>query len=409
MVDSLRPVLFLTLFVFSLFISISAQTCTTHVFPSDNSNQVSTDFSSCNDLPFLNSFIHWKYDSTAGRVNIAYRHTDIDSNRWIAWAINPTATGMAGCQALVAYLKDGQMLAYTSPIPTYRTTLAQGNLSFEVPALSASFQNREMTIFATIQLPSNTTLVNQVWQEGPLVNGKPVMHDMNEANRQSKGSLDLLSGQQSSGGGTGGVSGGTGGVVDSRTKRKNVHGILNVVAWGIMMPVGAMAARYLKVFNSMGAAWFYIHISTQTSAYIIGIAGLATGLKLGSESPGIQHSAHRNIGISLLVLATLQVFALGLRPKPDHKYRFFWNIYHRLTGYVVILLSIINIFEGFNILEPEKKWKNAYIGVLICLAVIAVLLEAFAWYIVLKRKKAERYNHGENGHAGGTASIESIV
>ncbi|KAI3859176.1 hypothetical protein MKW92_001225 [Papaver armeniacum] len=385
MVNSLGAVLFLSLFV-SLFISISSQTCTTYVFPRDN-HQVSTDFSSCNDLPFLNSFIHWKYDSSNGRLNIAYRHTDIDSDRWIAWAINPTGIGMVGCQALVAYQKDGQMLAYTSPIPSYRTSLAQGDLSFKVSALTASFQNREMTIFAIIQLPINTTVVNHVWQEGPMVNGNPGMHAMTADNRQSMGSLDLLSGQQSKSSG-GGVA------VDSRTKFKNVHGVLNVVAWGIMMPVGAMAARYLKVFNSMGAAWFYIHITTQSSAYIIGIAGWATGLVLGSKSPGIQHSAHKNIGITLF---------------PDHKYRFYWNIYHRLTGCVVIVLSIVNIFKGFDILEPEKKWKNLYIGALICLGVIAVLLEAFTWYVVLKRKKAEKSNHEANGdHANGHAS-ESVV
>ncbi|MCL7042988.1 hypothetical protein MKW94_007182 [Papaver nudicaule] len=349
MVDSLRPVLFITLFV-SLFISISAQTCATHVFPSNN--QVSTDFTSCNDLPVLNSFIHWKYDPATRRVHIAYRHTNIDSSRWIAWAINPTAKGMQGSQALVAYQKDGQMTAYTSPIPKYGTSLAEGKLSFDVPNLTASFQNREMTIFATIQL-ENSTVVNQVWQEGPLSNG--------------------------------------------------VHGVLNAVAWGILMPVGAIAARYLRVFNSMDPAWFYVHIATQTSAYIIGIAGWATGLKLGSESQGIQHNTHRNIGIALFVLATLQVFALLLRPKPDHKYRFYWNIYHRMTGYVVILLSVVNIFQGFDILVPEKKWKNLFIGVLIGLAVIAALLEAFTWYIVLKRKKAEKSHHGANGHASGHA------
>ncbi|KAI3907347.1 hypothetical protein MKW98_010697 [Papaver atlanticum] len=393
MVDSVRPVLFLTLFV-SLFISISAQTCRTHVFRSENG--VSTDFSACNDLPVLNSFIHWKYDPATRRVNLAYRHTNIDSDRWIAWAINPKARGMQGSQALVAFLKkDGKMTAYTSPLPegTYGTSLAQGKLSFDVPNIVATFRDREMTIFATIQLPSNTsTVVNQVWQEGPLTDGNPGVHTFSGANLQSMGSLDFQSGQQSSGG------------VDSRTKRRNVHGVLNAVAWGILMPVGAIAARYLRVFNSMDPAWFYIHIATQTSAYIIGVAGWATGLKLGSESSGIQHNAHRNIGIALFVLGTLQVFALLLRPKPDHKYRSYWNIYHRLTGCVVILLSIINIFKGFDILEPEKKWKNAFIGVLIGLAVIAVLLEAFTWYIVLKRKKSEKSHHGANVHAGGNGN-----
>lgn len=98
-----------------------------------------------------------------------------------------------------------------------------------------------------------------------------------------------------------------------------------------------------------------------------------------------------------------------MRPKPDHKYRFYWNIYHHLVGYTTIVLSIVNIFEGFDILDPEKKWKNAYIGIIIALGVIAALLEAFTWFVVIKRKRQDdsdkntaaatsRVSNGENGY-----------
>jgi len=70
------------------------------------------------------------------------------------------------------------------------------------------------------------------------------------------------------------------------------------------------------------------------------------------------------------------VFALLLRPKRDHKYRFYWNIYHHSVGHLVILLTIINIFKGFDILKPEKKIKNAYIGGIVALAVNALWMEA---------------------------------
>lgn len=75
-----------------------------------------------------------------------------------------------------------------------------------------------------------------------------------------------------------------------------------------MMPVGAIIARYLRVAKSANPAWFYIHVFCQASAYIIGVAGWATGLKLGGDSPGIQYSTHRSIGIALFSLATVQVY-----------------------------------------------------------------------------------------------------
>lgn len=87
-----------------------------------------------------------------------------------------------------------------------------------------------------------------------------------------------------------------------------IHGILNVVSWGIMFPVGAIIARYLRTFQSADPAWFYLHAFCQTSAYAIGVAGWGTGLKLGSESKGVQYTNHRNIGIALFCLATVQVF-----------------------------------------------------------------------------------------------------
>lgn len=86
-----------------------------------------------------------------------------------------------------------------------------------------------------------------------------------------------------------------------------IHGILNAVSWGILFPIGAIIARYMRIFESADPAWFYLHVSCQFSAYVIGVAGWGTGLKLGSESKGITFTGHRNIGIALFSLATIQV------------------------------------------------------------------------------------------------------
>ncbi|KAL1548233.1 hypothetical protein AAHA92_16493 [Salvia divinorum] len=154
----------------------------------------------------------------------------------------------------------------------------------------------------------------------------------------------------------------------SRQRKRNVHGALNAA------------------LRSPNPVWFYIHASCQTSAYIVGVAGWGTGIKLGSDSAGVEKTAHRCIGITFFVLGTLQVLALLVKPKPNHKYRFYWNVYHHGAGYAVIILSIINVFEGLDILRPAKKWENAYIGVLIFMGACAAVLEAIVWYVVIKRR-----------------------
>lgn len=79
------------------------------------------------------------------------------------------------------------------------------------------------------------------------------------------------------------------------------------MSWGILMPTGAIIARYLKVFKSADPTWFYLHITCQASAYIVGVSGLGTGLKLGSDSEGVDYDTHRALGIVLVCLGTLQV------------------------------------------------------------------------------------------------------
>ncbi|KAJ7967802.1 Cytochrome b561 and DOMON domain-containing protein [Quillaja saponaria] len=299
---------------------------------------------------------------------------------------------MPSAQALVSILQsNGTTTAYTSPIPGYSTQLEQGTLQYNVSGLTSTFQNNEIIIFATVVLPINTASVLHVWQEGPLSGNTPQAHSTtNSANLNSKGNLDLLSG----------VSQSTSG--NSRLRKRNIHGVLNAVSWGVLLPIGALFARYLRVFKSADPAWFYLHITCQAAAYIVGVAGWGTGLKLGSDSVGVKYNTHRTLGIILFCFGTLQVFALLLRPNKDHKFRFHWNIYHHLIGYSVIIISIINVFKGFDILQPDDKWKHAYIGIIAALGGIAVFLEAYTWIIVLKRRKTEKLpnTNGANGVNG---------
>ncbi|XP_024988599.1 cytochrome b561 and DOMON domain-containing protein At5g47530-like [Cynara cardunculus var. scolymus] len=379
--------------VTTLFLpSAYAQTCSNYAF---STNRV---FSACNDLPVLNSFLHYTYNPSSQTLSIAYRHTNVDSSRWVAWAINPTSQGMAGSQALVAFQQsDGSMRVYTSPITGYTTQLAEGDLSFPVSDLSATYSNNEIVIFATLGLQNGSSTMNQVWQEGQVSGNVPSVHATSGDNVRSMGTLNVLSGQSGSAGGAAGSS--------SKTKKRNIHGVLNAISWGIMMPLGAIIARYLRVFQSADPAWFYLHVTCQTSAYIIGVAGWATGIRLGSQSPGIQFTSHRVIGIILFCVATLQVIALLVRPKKEHKHRIFWNIYHHSLGYSIIILGIINIFKGFDILNPEKKWERAYTGIIVLLAIVAALLEAYTWFVVLRRKKAADAEKMTNGNEYGSNGI----
>ncbi|XP_009362625.2 cytochrome b561 and DOMON domain-containing protein At5g47530-like [Pyrus x bretschneideri] len=246
--------------------------------------------------------------------------------------------------------------------------------------VSAVYENNEFIIFATIGLPNNVSVVHHVWQQGPMFGNTPGMHSLSGPNVQSFGTLDFLSGKTETSKGS-----------TSTCPLKYAHGIINTISWGILMPIGIIVARYLKTVEGADPAWFHAHRGCQMLAFLGGIAGWGTGIFLGSKSPGIQYKGHRCIGITLFVLATIQVaVALCLRPKKTDENRKYWNWFHWVVGYGTIVLSITNIFKGFDILEPANKWKFAYIAIIGTLGCIAAILELRKLGSFLSRFRSSR-------------------
>ncbi|CAA7027859.1 unnamed protein product [Microthlaspi erraticum] len=371
----------LILFSALLIAPTVSQSCSSQTFSGIKS------YPHCLDLPNLKAFLHYSYDSANKTLAVVFTAPPSKPGGWIAWAVNPKSTGMAGSQALVASKdsKTGVASVTTLNIVSY-SSLIPGKLSFDVWDVKAEEEAAgSLRIFAKLKVPADLAAsgkLNQVWQVGPGVsNGRIQTHDFNPPNLKASGSLDLT-------GATTTVPVSGGGDVDSKLHKRNIHGILNAVSWGLLFPIGAIIARYMRIFESADPAWFYLHVSCQFSAYVIGVAGWATGLKLGSESKGITFYSHRNIGIALFAMATLQMFAMLLRPRKDHKFRFFWNIYHHGVGYSILILGIINVFKGLSILKPEHTYKTAYVAVIATLGGITLILEAVTWVIVIKRKSS---------------------
>lgn len=204
----LTALLLLTTWV-SLFSPSQSQgaTCTSQTF---TNNKL---YTFCNDLPYLNSYLHWAYDSAQSTLSIAFIATPPRPDGWVAWAINPTATGMVGSQTLIAFRQpDGKMAVKTYNITSY-APLQESKVWFDVKESSAESSGGAIRLFATLVLPEKgKTVVNQVWQVGSSVTGGvPVKHELQPANLNSKGSLDLLKGQT-----TASTDG------DTRLKKRNV-------------------------------------------------------------------------------------------------------------------------------------------------------------------------------------------
>lgn len=153
------------------------------------------------------------------------------------------------------------------------------------------------------------------------------------------------------------------------------HGILNMLGWGILLIVGAIAARY---FREKDPTWFYFHAGIQSLGFILGVIGVITGFVLYGHLKA-DVGTHRGIGIFILVLGVLQVMALLARPSKTSKVRKYWNWYHQNGGRILVIFAIANIFYGIHLGGEGRGWSAGYGVVLAVLFIIAIVLEVRIW------------------------------
>ena len=81
------------------------------------------------------------------------------------------------------------------------------------------------------------------------------------------------------------------------------HGIVGIIGWGLILPVGAIIARYFRYKDPL---WFYLHSVIQFVGFSFGLGTVLLGLQL-YRNMHVHIPAHRGIGIFVLVLSILQV------------------------------------------------------------------------------------------------------
>ncbi|XP_062183571.1 cytochrome b561 and DOMON domain-containing protein At3g07570-like [Phragmites australis] len=166
---------------------------------------------------------------------------------------------------------------------------------------------------------------------------------------------------------TSGMASNSGGSGDSAFPPERKHGLLGMMGWGVLMPIGMMTARY---FRQLDPCWFYSHMAIQVAGFAIGIAAIVLGFRLNED--GLKNLyVHKALGIAILVMATLQVMAILARPDKTSKVRRFWNWYHHNIGRAAILVAIGNIFLGLSIAQEVSAYIVSY-GVFVAVWVIAV-------------------------------------
>lgn len=154
------------------------------------------------------------------------------------------------------------------------------------------------------------------------------------------------------------------------------HGLLNMLGWAILMPIGAMVARYMRKWDPL---WFYLHGAIQTTGFILGLIGVICGFVLDDRLSS-NVSKHKALGVFIFVLGCLQVLALLIRPDKTSKIRTYWNWYHFGVGRVLIFLAAVNVFYGIHLGKAGSSWNAGFAAVLVVLFIITLIMEIRIWF-----------------------------
>ncbi|XP_038976165.1 cytochrome b561 and DOMON domain-containing protein At5g47530-like [Phoenix dactylifera] len=188
MVLPMRPAMLLLSFLPSLILPCLAQNCLSDTF---SNNRL---YTRCSSLGRLNATLYWTYHPSNGTADIAYRAQQ-ESSGFVAWAINPSSSGMIGANALLAFHDSaGTVTAITYLFSNFTPSVRDSNLTFRVYSREAEYSNGKYTIYSTVALPGNRTTLNTVWQAGQVSGGVPVSHALSGDNIRSMASTNFLSG-----------------------------------------------------------------------------------------------------------------------------------------------------------------------------------------------------------------------
>ncbi|MBA0624907.1 hypothetical protein Godav_010177 [Gossypium davidsonii] len=141
-----------------------------------------------------------------------------------------------------------------------------------------------------------------------------------------------------------------------------VHGFMMFLAWGILLPGGILAARYLK--HVKGDGWYQIHVYLQYSG--LAIILLAVLFAVAELHGFFVSSLHVKFGIAAIFCACVQPVNAYLRPKkPDHgveasSNRIIWEYFHVNVGRGAIVVGIAALFTGMKHLGERYKGENVH-------------------------------------------------
>ncbi len=176
------------------------------------------------------------------------------------------------------------------------------------------------------------------------------------------------------------------------------HAVLMALAWGLLHPAAAAAARHLKPLG--GPSFFYAHLGLNALGFIFTCAGFGTIYQhiRADEGPAVRHfdgGFHTKLGLAVFILAWFQPLGGVLRPaaprdgdKPSAARRL-WDTGHRAGGRLLIGMALLAALTGIAMVGDHGASRSA-VGAGLALWVlwcVVGLAGGFAGLELLRRRR----------------------
>jgi len=129
-----------------------------------------------------------------------------------------------------------------------------------------------------------------------------------------------------------------------------LHLALMSVAWGGLLPFGAVAANRLRdVPGAEKGAWFRLHVGIQSAGWVLQLLGFGAALWYCQFHARHLASAHSWLGLFITAIGVLQPVNAALRPhptQPKSRGRIAFEVVHKGLGWLALLTGVINILLG---------------------------------------------------------------
>ena len=168
-----------------------------------------------------------------------------------------------------------------------------------------------------------------------------------------------------------------------------IHGSLMIIGWGIIIPCGALVAKFLRY---KGPIWFELHMRCMMLGLLVAIIGVGIAIQNldsdGQKNP--KASIHAGMGLIVMLLGILQPVNAALRPhlpelndEEKSKSRIIWEYFHKSSGMIALLLAVVTISIGTTLLPDHQ--------ILFQIAYPVIALSIFLYIINYSRNDSQRY------------------